>query len=81
MSDPGIKWFQPSKCFAFGGLILCILIKEMSDPGTKWFQLLIFFCHQGAHIMCFNKGNARSWNKKFTTTELFSPAAGSCYVF
>ena len=67
MQNSGIKWFQTSKFFACGGLMSCFLIKEVSDPGIERFQtskLNIFRLWQ-AHIIRSNKGNARSWMKRF----------------
>ena len=39
VSDPGIKRFKPSKFFACGGLISCVLVKEMSDPEIKGYKI------------------------------------------
>ena len=55
MSDPGKKWFQPSKFFACGGLILCISqkfvfqMKETSDRGIKRFLPSKFYTATGSY--------------------------------
>ena len=43
MSDPGIKKVIPTKFFACGVLISCVLIKEISDTGIKMFLPSTFF--------------------------------------
>ena len=70
MADPWIKRFQFSIFIACGRLILCISIKEMSDPGIKRFNIRNLWLPR-AHIMCFNEGNVRSWNKKVSAFEIF----------
>ena len=57
--------------FACGGLIICVLMKKMSDPGIKRFQHLKFFRLRRAHIMCFDRVNVRSRNKKGSTFKIF----------
>ena len=59
------------KLFACGRLIICVLIQKISDPGIKSFQHLKLFRLRRAHIMCFDRGNVRSRNKKGSTFKIF----------
>ena len=52
-------------------IILCVLMKEMSDHRIKGFNIWNFFRLRRAHIMCFDKGNDRSWNKEGPTFQIF----------
>ena len=47
MPHPRMKRFQPSKFFACGRLISCVLIKEMQNSGVKWFHTSKFYACGG----------------------------------